>query len=149
MSNSRKTLTVSYWVYVLPFSSFPIVTQGFPSLPALVKQQSLAAKEKLPPHGGTLTISIVETPLRDGRRAKDPKSRVLFGLQQRAKIGQKTPSDTIENLSFEIKWEIQKGVLAVPVPEDVVRSFPEPLFVVCALLTQATAVLLSPSTGHG
>lgn len=65
---------------------------------------------KLPPHGGTLTISIVEDV--EKKVARSPKARMLAELQRRSKLGDMRPSDEVESLQFDVKWEPMKGVLA-------------------------------------
>ncbi|OBZ68191.1 Mediator of RNA polymerase II transcription subunit 14 [Grifola frondosa] len=56
------------------------------------------AKHKLPPLGGKLIISIERSKL-DGRR----------------------PSDEVESLRFEVKWEPEKGALGVVIPVEDAR----------------------------
>ena len=71
---------------------------------------------KLPPHGGTLTISIVEDV--EKKVARSPKARMLAELQRRSKLGDMRPSDEVESLQFDVKWEPMKGVLAANIDTE-------------------------------
>ncbi|KII92020.1 hypothetical protein PLICRDRAFT_103790 [Plicaturopsis crispa FD-325 SS-3] len=108
MTNTRKTLTASYWVR-------PPLPPGRP-----------APRSSLPQLGGTLTISIVEShspPQTGGGPARSPKDRVMAELQQKAKLGGRRPSDEVEGLKFEVRWEPSKGALGVAVsPADAVMD---------------------------
>lgn len=76
---------------------------------------------KLPPHGGTLTISIVEnraSPKVGGGPARTPVARMLSELQLKAKLGSARPSDEVEGLKFEVKWEPMKGTLGAVIDQD-------------------------------
>ncbi|KAI0785537.1 MED14-domain-containing protein [Abortiporus biennis] len=149
MTNSRKTLTISYWIRPSPPSNRPLP----PSQTRL----------KLPPFGGTLSISIVPTqpapPLQPSQSAsssqpshsqrpflpsqsqsqtqtrqqqqastapvyppkRSARAQVLAELQERSKLGSRSkPSDDVEGLKFEVKWEIQKNVLGVVIPPEAV-----------------------------
>ena len=62
--------------------------------------------------------------------ARSHKARVLAELEQKAKLGSAMPSDQVEGLKFEIKWEPTKGAMGVVVnPEDATLT-PEELFIV-------------------
>jgi mediator of RNA polymerase II transcription subunit 14 len=51
-------------------------------------------------------------------------------LEHKAKLGNAKPSDQVEGLKFEIKWEPIKGAMGVVIhPEDAILK-PEELFVV-------------------
>lgn len=70
----------------------------------------------LPPYGGTLTISILEnraTQRAGGGPARTPKARILAELQQRAKLDGARPSDEVEGLKFDVRWEPRQGTLGV------------------------------------
>jgi mediator of RNA polymerase II transcription subunit 14 len=71
---------------------------------------------KLPPHGGTLTISIVEKV--DKKAARSPIARMLAELQRKSKLGDMRPSDDVESLQFDAKWEPMKGVLAANIDAE-------------------------------
>jgi len=71
--------------------------------------------------GGTLTISIVpaHAPRQaGGGPARTPKARVLAELQQKSKIGNGKPSDEVEGLKFQIRWEPAKGALGAIIPAE-------------------------------
>ncbi|KAF8552437.1 MED14-domain-containing protein [Imleria badia] len=105
--NGNKTLSVSYWVRPTP-------------TPAPGRTQ-LPNRIKLPPHGGTLTISIIEnraSPKVGGGPARSPTARMLSELQLKAKLGSARPSDEVEGLKFEVKWEPMKGTLGVMIDQN-------------------------------
>ncbi|KAF7321449.1 Mediator of RNA polymerase II transcription subunit 14 [Mycena kentingensis (nom. inval.)] len=54
---------------------------------------------------------------------RTPKLHLLSELQQRAKIGDLRPSDEVESLQFEVKWEPSPGALGVTVAPDVAQGF--------------------------
>lgn len=57
-----------------------------------------------------MTISIV--PAATSRSSS--KARVLAELQTRAKLGEgNKPSDEVEGLKFEVKWEPMRGALGI------------------------------------
>ncbi|KAL6308200.1 MED14-domain-containing protein [Sparassis latifolia] len=100
MSNNRQTLTIAYWI----------------------RKPSPTARVKLPPLGGTITISIVHAQSSPGRKSyRTPKERVLAELQQKAKLDIGRPSDEVEPFRFEVKWEPEQGVLGVLVPREDVQ----------------------------
>jgi len=88
-------------------------------------------KFKLPLLGGKVTVSIVEThgpPQADPGPERTPKSRMLAKLQRKAKLGNSKPSDEVEGLRFEVKWQPEKGALGVilspkqlVLPEELLR----------------------------
>lgn len=43
---------------------------------------------------------------------------MLAKLQRKAKLGNAKPSDEVEGLRFEVKWEPEKGALGVILPPD-------------------------------
>lgn len=49
---------------------------------------------------------------------RSPKSRMLSKLQRKAKLGNAKPSDEVEDLRFEVKWEPEKSALGVTLPPD-------------------------------
>lgn len=56
---------------------------------------------------------------------------MIANLQRKAKIGNGRPSDEVEGLKFEVRWEPAKGALgAVISPEE--STLPEGVFVVSA-----------------
>ncbi|KAI6045803.1 mediator complex subunit MED14-domain-containing protein [Pisolithus marmoratus] len=107
MLNNRKTLFVSYWLRPTPQN--------------ISGQSQTQSRMKLPPHGGTLTISIVEsraTQQAGGGPARTPVARMLADLQQGAKSGELRPSDEVEGLKFDVRWEPMKGTLGVTVNQE-------------------------------
>ncbi|KAG1871755.1 mediator complex subunit MED14-domain-containing protein [Suillus subalutaceus] len=100
MRDGRKTLAVSYWMRP-PQPGAPVVAPN---------------RLKLPPHGGTLTISIVEKV--DKKAARSPIARMLAELQRKSKLGDMRPSDDVESLQFDAKWEPMKGVLAANIDAE-------------------------------
>jgi mediator of RNA polymerase II transcription subunit 14 len=78
-------------------------------------------KSKLPLLGGKVVISILEThgpPQTGPGPDRSPKLRTLAKLQRKAKLGDAKPSDEVEGLHFEIKWEPEKDALGVRLPPD-------------------------------
>ena len=82
-------------------------------------------RTKLPPQGGTLTLSIVEAkdsskpgsrPLGGliGGPARCANARILAEIQEKSKLqpGHR-PSDDVESLKLEVKWEPSPGALGV------------------------------------
>lgn len=89
---------------------------------------------KLPDLGGMVTVAIVEThaPIQTGPGpARSSKQRVIARLQQKSKLSNATPSDEVEGLKFEIRWEPAKGALGVAIPSTEALLAAEVLFVVC------------------
>lgn len=111
MLNNRKTLSVSYWLRPTP--------QNIPG------RSQMQSRIKLPPHGGTLTISITEsraTRKAGGGPARTPVARMLADLQQGAKSGDAHPSDEVEGLMFDVRWEPMKGTLGVIINQEEVLA---------------------------
>ncbi|KAL4077046.1 mediator complex subunit MED14-domain-containing protein [Scleroderma yunnanense] len=103
---NRKTLIISYWMRPTP--------QNIPGRQPL-------NRIKLPPSGGTLTISILEgrvTQQAGSGPARTPEARMLAELQQRAKLGDARPSDEVEGLKFNVQWEPMKGALGVVINQE-------------------------------
>ncbi|KAG2354230.1 mediator complex subunit MED14-domain-containing protein [Suillus spraguei] len=100
MRDGRKTLVVSYWMRP-PQPGVPMVAPN---------------RLKLPLHGGTLTISIVEKV--DKKAARSPIARMIAELQRKSKLGDLRPSDDVESLQFDVKWEPMKGVLAANIDAE-------------------------------
>uniref|UniRef100_A0A8H8CQ10 Mediator of RNA polymerase II transcription subunit 14 n=1 Tax=Psilocybe cubensis TaxID=181762 RepID=A0A8H8CQ10_PSICU len=78
-------------------------------------------RHKIPPLGGTLTISIIEThapPQTGPGPARTSRQRVAARLQQKAKLGRAKPSDEVEGLKFSVVWEPTKGALGVIVSAE-------------------------------
>ena len=76
---------------------------------------------KLPPLGGTVTISIVQTPRlaqSTSGSTRTPQKRAVARLQQKTKLGGAKPSDEVECLRFTVHWEPTKGALGVLIPSD-------------------------------
>jgi mediator of RNA polymerase II transcription subunit 14 len=142
MTNNRKTLTASYWMSVssaaVAFSLCQLTLQPLdcsrqpppvvPGRPAPPPHRS-----KLPALGGTLTISVISThgPVQaGGGPARSPKARILAELQQKSKIGSGRPSDEVEGLKFQVRWEPAKGALGVVIPAEEATQASSELFVV-------------------
>ncbi|KAJ7078861.1 mediator complex subunit MED14-domain-containing protein [Mycena belliarum] len=108
MSDNRKAFVASYWLR-----------------PAIAASSMGRPRTKLPQLGGTLTISIVEAKPPPPTRgpARSPKARVLAELQQRSKLGALRPSDEVEGLKFEVRWEPAKGALGAVISPDVPNDF--------------------------
>ncbi|KAJ7502829.1 mediator complex subunit MED14-domain-containing protein [Mycena galericulata] len=108
MSDNRKSFTASYWLR-------PAVTANTFGRP----------RTKLPSLGGTLTISIVEAKAQSQTLgpARSPKARVLAEIQQRSKLGTLRPSDEVEGLKFEVRWEPAKGALGAVIAPDIPDEF--------------------------
>jgi len=82
-------------------------------------------RTKLPPQGGTLTVSIVEAkdsskpgsrPLGGliGGPARCANARVLAEVQEKSKLQHgHCPSDDVESLKLEVRWEPSPGALGV------------------------------------
>jgi len=64
-----------------------------------------------------VTVSIVESPSTQ-RENGSFKSKALAELQQVSKLRSKRPSDTVEHLQFDIRWEPAQGALAVLIPRE-------------------------------
>lgn len=43
----------------------------------------------------------------------------MANLQQRSKLGNERPSDEVEGLKFEVRWEPANGALGVGIPAEV------------------------------
>ncbi|EIM79913.1 MED14-domain-containing protein [Stereum hirsutum FP-91666 SS1] len=97
MSRDRKTLTITYWIRK-PLPTGPNAPRIKPA--------------KLPPHGGTLTISLVSSPA----PRRSPRSRVLAEIQEKtklkARLGRK-PSDEVEGMMWEVTWKPEVTALGV------------------------------------
>ena len=55
---------------------------------------------------------------------------MLSELQLKAKLGSARPSDEVEGLKFEVKWEPMKGALGVVIDQDESMGFIGELLVV-------------------
>lgn len=56
---------------------------------------------------------------------------MLAELQQKSKLGDMRPSDDVENLQFDAKWEPMKGVLAANIDAEETIAAVKELVVVC------------------
>ncbi|KAJ7072524.1 mediator complex subunit MED14-domain-containing protein [Mycena amicta] len=107
MSDNRKSLTASYWIRPTPPTNAPT-----------------RPRTKIPPIGGTLTVSIVEAKHPQSRGpVRPPKAHVLSELQQRAKIGHLRPSDEVESLKFQVLWEPAIGALGANISPSIPEGF--------------------------
>lgn len=115
MANNRQTMVVHYWI-----RKPPPPTQKRPP-----------QQKPLPTLGGKLKVSIVQVKEKTGRKAmRSPRARVLAELQARSKLEGTTPSDEVENMRFDVRWEPEAGALGVaPAAEDMFM-LPEQLEIV-------------------
>ncbi|PIL36575.1 hypothetical protein GSI_00264 [Ganoderma sinense ZZ0214-1] len=98
MANNRQTMVVHYWV----------------RKPPPPNQKRPAQQKPLPTLGGKLIISIVQVKEKTGRKAmRSPRARVLAELQSRSKLEGTVPSDEVESMRFEVRWEPEAGALGV------------------------------------
>ncbi|KAH8108107.1 mediator complex subunit MED14-domain-containing protein [Cristinia sonorae] len=121
MTNSRRTLTISYWIRKPP-----------PKIPG--KPLPPPQRNKPPSLGGKLIISIVPstTPVAvHSTRStahppiRNPRNLVLAELQERAKLGEQArPSDAVESMQLEVKWEPERGALGVLIPQEATQVSP-------------------------
>ncbi|KAF9497312.1 MED14-domain-containing protein [Pleurotus eryngii] len=112
MSPDRKSFIATYWIR--PPRTAPTRAQARP----------------IPLQGGTLTISIVQSkgpPQAGGGPTRTAKQRVLAELEHRLKLGANRPSDEVEALQFEVKWEPTPYVLTMMIPPELLAMAPEEL----------------------
>ncbi|TRM70306.1 mediator complex subunit MED14-domain-containing protein [Schizophyllum amplum] len=105
MGEDRKTLFVRYWLR--------------PRHPRNI----------VPTFGGTLVIAIVERQAPKGGPARLPRARMLAEIQQKSKLGDLRPSDEVETLALEARWQPEPNALGVQIPEEHARIPPEELVV--------------------
>ncbi|KAI0031227.1 mediator complex subunit MED14-domain-containing protein [Vararia minispora EC-137] len=110
MSEDRHTLTLSYWLRRTPPPSQP----------------ASRVPTKIPLHGGTVTISLVSSP----EPQRKPQARVLAELQARARLAGRQPSDSIEALRWEVRWEPQPGAIGFRLAPQDTTLRPEELQIV-------------------
>ncbi|TDL22587.1 MED14-domain-containing protein [Rickenella mellea] len=104
-SPDSKSFTASYWIRPKP-----------PGRP-----QPQQNRIPIPFAGGRLTVSIVElhaSAKAGGGAARTPKDRVLFELLKRSRMGEGRPSDEVESLRLDVKWEPTKGALGEVIPKE-------------------------------
>ncbi|KAH9963764.1 mediator complex subunit MED14-domain-containing protein [Russula dissimulans] len=108
MSRDRKMLSVSYWIRHPP--ARPPPHPGSFQLPLL---------------GGTLRIELRTTsdPIRK------PHARVVTELQDRAKLGGRRPSDTVEGIAWNVVWEPTLLALGIALTSEGAISTPGELTV--------------------
>lgn len=86
---------------------------------------------KLPPHGGTLTISLVSTPA----PRRSPRSRVLAEIQEKTKLGARQgrkTSDEVEGMMWEVAWKPEVTALGVDrIPREEAVLGEKEVVVVC------------------
>ncbi|KAF5370780.1 hypothetical protein D9758_002136 [Tetrapyrgos nigripes] len=102
MTPNRKTLTVTYWI----------------RKPPAQQQSHNVNAPKIPLMGGTLTVAIIETTALQRANGRSFRSKTLAELQQISKLQSKRPSDTVEYLKFDIRWEPAQGALAIALPRE-------------------------------
>lgn len=96
-----------------------------------------------------MTISIVQSkgpPQAGGGPTRTPKQRVLAELEHRLKLGAKRPSDEVEGLQFEVKWEPTPYVLAMMIPPELLAMAPEELTIVSVVSSHLCVIEALPST---
>jgi mediator of RNA polymerase II transcription subunit 14 len=76
--------------------------------------------------GGTLKIGLQTTP----HPIRNPPARALAELQDRAKLGGRRPSDTVEGTRLNVVWEPAPLVLGIALTAQSTMSAPDGLFVV-------------------
>ena len=79
-----------------------------------------AASSQLPPLGGTLRIELRTSP----DPIRKPRGRVLMELQDRAKLGRRRPSDTVEGTTWHVVWE--PAPLALGITLTIEGAIPAP-----------------------
>lgn len=89
-----------------------------------------AAGFPLPLLGGTLRIELLTTP----DPIRKPHARVLAELQDRAKLGERRPSDTTEGTTWNVVWEPAPLALGITLTTDGAIPAPGELTVVRARL---------------
>ena len=92
-----------------------------------------AASFQLPLLGGTLTIELRTTP----DPIRKPRARVLMELQDRAKLGRRRPSDTVEGTTWHVVWEPAPLALGITLTIEGATLTPGELTVVRAGLCSA------------
>ncbi|KDQ15248.1 hypothetical protein BOTBODRAFT_31903 [Botryobasidium botryosum FD-172 SS1] len=98
MSRDRRTLKVYYWVRKSPPAPRPANAPAVPPRP---------------PHGGVLTISVVDW------SSPTHVSKVARELEERGKISSAQPSDHVTEMKLTAKWEIASGALGVRLSKEV------------------------------
>ncbi|KAL1667181.1 mediator complex subunit MED14-domain-containing protein [Schizophyllum commune] len=96
MSPDRKTLSVRYWLR--------------PRHP----------RNLVPPSAGTLHISIIDRRTPKGEPFRSPKARKLAEIQRKSKLGDLRPSEEVETLALEARWEPEQDALGVSLPREYV-----------------------------
>jgi len=89
-----------------------------------------AASFQLPLLGGTLRIELLTTP----DPIRKPHARVLTELQDRAKLGERRPSDTVEGTTWSVVWEPAPLALGIALTTEGTITAPGELTVVCGRL---------------
>ncbi|KAH9940499.1 MED14-domain-containing protein [Epithele typhae] len=98
MTNHRQTLVVKYWVRKQPPTN----------------QRHRQSQKQLPLLGGKLTVSIVQVKEKAGRNAlRSPKARVLAELHARSRMNAARPSDEVEHMRFDVRWDPEPDALGV------------------------------------
>ena len=104
---------------------------------------SHAASFQLPLLGGTLRIELLTTP----DPIRKPHARVLTELQDRAKLGERKPSDTIEGTTWNVVWEPAPLALGIALTTEGAIPVGE-LTVVCAHLCLRHLNVISKMRGQ-
>lgn len=94
--------------------------------------------------GGTLRIELLTTP--------DPirkhHARVITELQDRAKLGERRPSDTVEGTIWNVVWEPAPLALGIALTTEGAITAPGELTVVCARLGLRHLSVISKMRGQ-
>lgn len=88
---------------------------------------------RIPPIGGTLTVSLIETqasPRAGGGPLRTPMHRILAELQQSSKVSGAQPSDEVETFTLDVRWEPTAGALGITIPPELMLVQTQPLTVV-------------------
>lgn len=92
-----------------------------------------ASSSQLPLLGGTLRIELRTSP----DPIRKPRARVLMELQDRAKLGRRRPSDTVEGTTWHVVWEPAPLALGITLTIEGAIPAPGELTVVRAGLCSA------------
>jgi mediator of RNA polymerase II transcription subunit 14 len=98
----------------------------FPTSPLYSRPARPPTRFQLPSFGGILKIGLQTTP----HPMRKPPARTLAELQDRAKLGGRRPSDTVEGTRLNVVWEPAPLVLGIALTVESTMSAPDGLFVV-------------------
>lgn len=90
-------------------------------------------RPRIPPLGGTITVSLVQTfasSRAGGGPLRTPIHRILSDLQRSSKVSGAQPSDDVETFRLEVQWEPASGALGVQIPPELMLIETQSLSVV-------------------